>query len=255
MEFESLNKKPNSKELIQIYVDLKGDDEYSEYALIYYEATFKDFQSDGDYNNDDLLSLHEHILFHCLRIYLPYFLKIIRKGHSGEWADGIFNEKWNDGDPTIRTYYNFTKENPELAWREITHHCKSLSKDEVFQNYYLYMIENEFEADNIEERAFKYCEHYHNQINRGNSEIYADNFAKSIVRGFNQSFSNAFAFSYERLLKKNISETYADSFSDLFGEFVVGGCLQTNSNLRDGITIEQLEEELKHYKLFNKKTK
>jgi hypothetical protein len=222
MDFESLNKKPNPKELIEIYIDLKGDDEYSEYAIAHYEQTFKDFESDNDYNNeDDLLNLHDYTLFHCLRLYVPSFLKIIRKGHSAKWADRMYYEYDNGDDPFITTYHHISKENPELALKEITLHCNLISKDEIFQKYYLFLIENQC-FKRTEERTIEYVQIYKEQIARGKSAVYAHEYCNLMSSGiYHNIFCEEYAYAYDKAINEGKSESYARKFAQEYGDALV----------------------------------
>lgn len=213
--------KHTEKELIEIYTGLKGDDSHFEYFLKFYEVAFQEFILSNDWEDEDE-STEEHTLKFCLEFYLPFFIKSLKEGHGAIWSDKIANLVESVKDSTITTYLvenpflyaydEINKENPELAWKEINVHCNSLSNDEIFKRYYLFLIKNHYKRD-MENKIFNYAQKYKEQISLGKTEVYAHEYAHLRTEVNDEIYCEEYAFAYDKAISENKSIEYAIEYA------------------------------------------
>ena len=222
--------KHTEKELIDIYTDVKGDALYVKYFIQFYEVCLNEFEIDNDWEEEDE-NIEEHTLKFCLKFYLPFFIKFLKVGHGAIWSDEIARliEIVQDStvrsyiveDPFIDTYKKIKKENPELAWKEINIHSNSLSTDDIFKKYFLFLVENEDYKD-IENRTFNYVKEYREQISLGKSEVYALEYARLIAsRNLSKTYCEEFAFAYDNAINENKSIEYATEYAEKYASELV----------------------------------
>lgn len=236
--------KHTNTELIEIYTNHKGDNLHAEYFIAVYENAFEDFYENQDWE-DENESVKEHTLKFCLKLYLPIFLKYLKIGHHPIWANEIADSAEDEAKAIIITYHKLKKENPELAKKELEIYVNSLSNDESFIKYYIFLMEHDFEK-NLEERAFNYVKIFKEQIANGKSEIYAHEYADCSVSTmrYSKSYCEAYAFGFDESIKAGKDENLSRIFANKFSDFVVNGFLNyindSDLNLLES-TLEEME--------------
>ena len=245
--------KHTNEELIEIYSKLKGDAIYSEYFIKNYEISYGEFDEDEDWE-DITESVEAHTLNYCLKDYLPYFLKCIQNGHGPVWADK-FAYNMNEDEVATLTYQEIMGENPELARSEINIYCNSLSKDDIFKNYYLFLIEKQC-FRKTEERTIEYVKTYKDQIVKGKSEFYAHQYADLRVSsmGYTELYCEAYTATFEKALNENKSIDYAESYAEKLGTYIANHCSSFSNKDEFGdfdFFHEQILEEMREWELKN----
>lgn len=235
--------KHTNKELTEIYSSNKGDNIHAEYFIKTYEISYDEFEIDQDWE-DENESVEEHTLNYCLEFYLPIFLKYLKNGHNPIWANEIALSSDDEPRAILDTYHKIKKENPALVKSEIALYAKSISDEELFIKYYLFLMEHDYLID-VEERAFNYVKIFKEEIARGKSEIYAHEYADYRVgsEDFTDKYCECYAFGYEKAIKDGKPEEYSRIFADCFGTF---GCGDFHDllKLEDGIDLMLLENTL-----------
>lgn len=242
--------KHTNTELTDIYSNYKGDSLHAEYFIAVYEKSYEEFEKFQDWE-DENESVEEHTLKFCLELYLSLFLKYLKIGNGPEWSNEIADSVEEESNAVLYTYHKLKKENPDLAKKELGIYAKSLSNDECFITYYIFLMEHDF-AKNIKERAFDYSKIFKEEIANGKSEIYAHEYADCRVstEGNSKLFCEAYAFAYDKSIREGETENFSRDFSDKFGDFVVNGYL----NYHNDVDLNLLERTLDEMKLLKNKS-
>lgn len=245
--------KHTNEELIEIYSSNKGDDIYSEYFIKQYEFAYGVFDEDQDWE-DINESVEAHTLNYCLNDYLSHFLKCIKNGHGPVWADKFAYNIMGNEVATL-TYQEIMKENPELARFEINIYCNSLSNDDIFKNYYLFLIEKQC-FRRTEQRTIEYVKIYKEQIDIGKSDFYAHHYADLRVssKGFTVLYCEAYTITYEKALNENKSIEYAELYAEKLGSYIANHCSSFSQKDEYGdfdFFHEHILEEMREWKLKN----
>ena len=239
--------KHTNTELTEIYTYHKGDSIHAEYFIAQYEKAFEDFNECQDWE-DENESVKDHTLKFCLKYYLPVFLKYLKIGNSPIWANEIADSAEDESVAIVQTYQKLKKENPEEAKMDIEVYAKSLSNDELFLKYYLFLMEHDCVLD-VEERAFNYVKIFKEQIVIGKSEIYSHEYADCRVSSekYAAKYCECYAFAYEKALKEGKTEEYSRVFADRFGSFGCGNFYDF-INSKDVFDLNLLERTLEEMK-------
>jgi hypothetical protein len=212
-------------ELIKIFNQSKIDEKYFPKFIGYYNDCFKELLEDHkDWNDDDWEdggSVQASALW-CMNNYINKYLKFVNQGHGEEWSH-ILAHTSEDGQRAILYVYNVLKKsNPVLAKKEILTYAKSLSDDEDFQNHYIYLIEEGAKPNNLIERAKKYAHLYKAEIEKGNSEVYAQEYAHLMAGGvYHEIYCEDYAYSYEEAIKESKDEEYARLYAEKYASALV----------------------------------
>lgn len=242
--------KHTNEELTEIYSSYKGDKIHAEYFLKTYETSYDDFEKDEDWE-DESESLEEHTLNFCLEFYLPIFLKYLKIGHNPSWANEIALSCEDEQIAVLDTYHKIKKENPAFAKSEIELYGKSLSNEERFIKYYLYLMEHDYVID-VEKRAANYTKLFKEEIVSGKSEIYAHEYADNRVssEGFSEFYCEAYATYYEKSLNEGKSKEYAEIYAEKMGDYLANNfsnLSQIKNDFDFDVFHEQILKEMKEW--------
>ena len=236
---------PKSTEELELIYNQKGfDSKFLQYFQDKYFLCFsellndcidysdKDWEEEGYFLNDTSLKIALN--------YLDIFLKQINQGHGLEWSHLYANYLDETEIIFYHTYHDLKEINPDLARQEIITVAKSISDDEIFQSYYLNLIENLAITSNRIETAKRYSELYKKALLDGKTKVYAHQYADlmaDVDENNNEIYCEEYAFAYDSAISQSKDETYAGYYADLYASAL------TNIKRRAGISdnIELLE--------------
>ena len=215
--------KHSENELTEIFYNKIGYKEHANYFIELYNSSYDQFEIDDDWQ-DESESIAEHTLQSCLDFYLDYFIKYLKIGHNPNWANEIailLRQTVYEPDAVVETYHKIKKENPALAKSEIELYSKSLSNEERFIKYYLFLMEHDY-VINVEERAANYTKLFKEEIASGKSEIYAHEYANNRVNsmGYSEFYSEVYATFYEKSLNEGRAKEYAEEYAEKMGDYL-----------------------------------
>lgn len=242
--------KHTNEELKEIFSSHKGDNIHAEYFLKKYETSYNEFEIDDDWE-DESESIEEHTLNFCLEFYLPIFLKYLKIGHNPSWANEIALSCEEESIAVLDTYHKIKKENPALAKSEIELYSNSLSNEELFIKYYLFLMEHDY-VINVEERAANYVKLFKEEIASGKSEIYAHEYADNRVssEGFSEFYCEAYATYYEKSIAEGKSKEYAEIYAEKMGDYLANNFSKLSQIKNDfdfDVSHEQILKEMKEW--------
>lgn len=151
----------------------------------------------------------------------------------------------------LDTYHKIKRENPTLAKSEIELYSKSLSNEERFIKYYLFLMEHDYVID-VEERAANYTKIFKEEIASGKSEIYAHEYADNRVssEGFSEFYCEAYATYYEKSLNEGKSKEYAEIYAEKMGDYLANNfskLFQIKNDFDFDVSHEQILKEMKEW--------
>lgn len=126
--------------------------------------------------------------------YITFYAKEAEKGHCEQWCDTIADRAENDY-WAYHDAYDFI-DNEEEKERELRIHANSLSDDPIFVERYIYLFK--LLEENSYEMAKDYSKAFHNCIDNGKSQYYAQGYAYAVSEyHYLEAFCHIFAEAYE----------------------------------------------------------
>ena len=152
--------------------------------------------------------------------YITYYAKEAEKGHCEQWCDTIA-DKGEDDYWAYRDAYDFI-ENEEEKEKELSIHAKSLSKDPVFVERYIYLFR--LLEENLYEMAKEYSKAFHKCIDNGKSQYYAQGYAYAVSENnYLDEYCKIFAEAYDLAKKHDNDDGEAISFGKLCTDIIDQG--------------------------------
>lgn len=211
--------KHSDDEIIDFYIELKGDVQYVEFFLDYYTKAFIDFCQDHEDFDEDPKNL---ALKSAQNFYFPIFHQNLQKGHSAKWAHE-FAISIEDGDRQIFETYQIIK-NIDRIWaqNELIIYCKSLGvNDPVYHNYFIYLMDDGEGFLRGSEKVALYYEHFNNSILKGKSVLFAHIYAhEQSFNEYRDSYCEAYAWAFEECILKSKSIQFRDYFIEAFAHAI-----------------------------------
>ena len=170
---------------------------------------FEDLSKEG--SNEDGQTEEDNYAISSLNLadeYITYYAKEAEKGHCEQWCD-IIAEKGETDYWAYHDAYDFI-ENEEEKERKLSIHAKSLSKDPVFVERYIYLFR--LLEENLYEMAKEYSKAFHKCINNGKSQYYAQGYAYAVSEyHYLEASCHFFAEAYETAKEQGKNEDEAIS--------------------------------------------
>ena len=164
---------------------------YDKIAKRYYE----DLSNEG--SDQDVQTEDDNYAVSSLKLadeYIVYYVREAEKGHCKEWCETIADKAENDY-WAYHDAYDFI-DNEEEKERELSIHANSLSEDPVFVERYIYLFK--LLEENSYEMAKEYSKAFHNCIDNGKSQYYAQGYAYAVSEyHYLEAFCHIFAEAYE----------------------------------------------------------
>lgn len=209
------------EELVSIFREQNVPETFFPKFLAYYKFCFEEFFGDmKNFEDDDFDegdSIQESAL-RCTKYFMKPYIELINKGHGDEWSHSLASSS-NDGEMAVfHTHYEIKQMNPELAKKELLIHTKSLGGDKYFQKHFIYLFDNVAEPDNRIETAEKYSKIYKEEIAKGKSEVYANEYASLMAEGeSHEIYCEDYAIAFDKAIKENKSDEYAGLYAYEYG--------------------------------------
>lgn len=170
---------------------------------------FENLSNEG--SNEDEQTENDNYAVSSLNLadeYITYYAKEAEKGHCEQWCDTIA-EKGETDYWAYHDAYDFI-DNEEEKEKELSIHAKSLSKDPVFVERYIYLFK-ELE-ENSNEMAKEYSKAFHKCIDNGKSPNYAYGYAYAVSEDhYLEPFCQIFAEAYEEAKEQGKNDDEAIS--------------------------------------------
>lgn len=234
MEIASFPQHSN-EELIKVYFQLKGDDEFANYFIEYYSTAFNDYSNEPDEGEAPM----EMALDLVVNTYFPIFLDQLKKGHSAKWAHeyAISSE---EGDQLIYDTFQIIKKIDQLwAQNELIVHCKSFGiTDPIQVNKFIFLMDGPYGEGFIDgtQKAQLYFENFNKAIAKNKSVLYAHIYAEEqSTDEYRDSYCDASAWAFEQCVKFNKPESFRNSFVDMFSERIANQYSDFEEALNDEI--------------------
>lgn len=181
----------------------------------YINWTEEDYNETGDSAHKDALSVTE--------MFIEAFLGEKAKGQGDEWAFAVASCV-EEGEVVYHIVYDeIKKTNPKMAKQELLIRSRSFGGDENFIKHYILLFESGSGYSDSVENAKKYSEIHKDQIAKGKTTVYANEYArlKSSDMNYHIIFCEEYAYAYDKALHEGKSETYALEFAEVYGEELV----------------------------------
>jgi hypothetical protein len=212
---------PCKKDLIKIFTKKNIPESFHDRFISYYNETYDEYYELAEnhcamYTNEfDTLKFEEcytvkEDAFEITLHFSECYLEQINIGHGDEWAYLVGNSYSGGEQALSEAYHKLHFENAQLAKEELWIHCKFLNADELFANYLLIVFEEKLDYNHPIERAHYFILYYKEQIELGNSAIYAQQFADLFASTkYTEQYCHAYADLYEYYIKIGESDKLA----------------------------------------------
>ncbi|MCF6142351.1 hypothetical protein L1S34_13725 [Flavobacterium sp. K77] len=207
------------EELMNAYLKVKGDAEFSNYFLEQYNQTFNDFVIDVE-DSDEVPSIRA--LNFCFEYYMPIFLKQLDKGHSAKWAHEYAFSSEEEDSIIYNAYQDIKEIDPLWAQNELIIHCKSLGITDPMQvNYYINLIDVGVLSEKAVHRSETYIDIFNKELSKGKSFLYSQVYANEKAAGFySEIYCKAYVWAFEETVLKSKSESFRNIFNNDFAEVI-----------------------------------
>lgn len=221
--------KPTSKELLGIYKEHAGTEEYASYFVNKYFEIYNDAKDEPGYLMEGE-ELSVAVMEDTIEIYLEKFLKLIENGHSPDWSDLLAGNSEMEELALGETYKSFKEKDAEESKKQLAIYCVSIGKDDPLFIEYFIQLFDEMEYYDAVENSDNYVKAYRKQISAGKSEVFARAYAESSSTGEDSElYCYAQADSFEKAILEARSEKYALAYSYKYAEMIAN----TYSNYTD----------------------
>ena len=208
-----------TQKISDLYINLLGSNKYFDFVLKEIDEAIIDFEKTEE-------NYLEKTYSHVKDIYFPIFIKKVKEGHSGFWANkaATLYEEFEDMQLS-EVYKEILAINKLWAKNELFLHCKNnYNTDPLFLSYFEVLMTNVegFDLNNSFGKAEEYKNKYTEAISKGKSLLYASLYASKSARLDNSdSFCDAYAYTYEQAYILGKSLDYCEIYAEKFGDLVV----------------------------------
>ena len=154
------------------------------------------------------------------RVYIEKLQGEIQKGHSREWSELYAENMEMHMHAFCDTYLTIKEIDPALALRELKIHCKSLEVDDLYEKYFIYLMDHGEGCNKPDIQASNYSKIYKEQITLGKSSVFAHEYAALMaVEEYREAYCFAFAKFYEEEIVNGKPESYAKRYAYEIAEY------------------------------------
>jgi hypothetical protein len=150
-------------------------------------------------------------------------------------------------------YNDLYKENAQLAHSELLICCKNISKDVIFEKYFMSLFEQGGGNTEPIKKSQKYANIYREQLKNGKSKTYAHQLAELLADGdFTAIYCKEYVKAYHNCIKENRSQNYAEVYSSKYASIIVDFGGQAEGDEAFDFNIEKLNAYMNAWEYSNK---